>query len=216
MPIKSFNCRGEECRKNIVKRYDLKLIAHTKLLNGQSKKSCAGVLLTDTYYTFEYKDKTNKLIEGSFFCGHVVAKNFMELANITPIPIFNPLSIERGDNESEETASNEESSSKDDYKKKWNPIAKQLYNAINLIIVCWNTPIYGKLARFKSDLLKYKYAKPYLDRIKFVNDVIAKDSKKRTLTQMLVELRVQNPTLKHFDFQLLFEELKAFDVESNF
>lgn len=216
MSNKPFNCRGEQCRKDIVRRYNLKLIAHTKLLKNQSKKSCANVPLTDTYYTFEYQDKTNQSNKGSFFCGHVVAKHFMELANIASIPIFNPLSIESVNNEPEVATSNEESTSEDDNKKKWNPVAKQLYNAINLIIVCWNTPIYGKLAKFKSDLLKYKSSKPYLDRIKFVNDVIAKDSKKRTLTQMLEDLRVQNPTLKHFDFQLLFEELKATDVESKF
>lgn len=213
---KNFNCRGEQCRKEMVQKYNLKLIAFTKLLNGQSKKSCASVLLTDAYYTFEYESKITKYDKGSFFCGHVVAKNFMELANIASVPIFNPLHSENNENYSNKGSNKEKSLSKEDFKNNWHPLAKQLYNAINLIIVCWNTPIYGRLALYKSDLLKYKYAKPYLERIKFVNDVIEKDSKKRTLTKMLEDLRVLNPDLKQFEFNLLSDELKNNDIVSMF
>ena len=222
MKIKHFNCRGEHRRNEIVKNYNLKLIAFTKLLNGQDKISCAGSKCTDVYYTFQYESKTNQNDKGSFFCGRKAAKNFMDIANIEPIKLFNPLSVNNTYDFKNETTRNENSSEKeeysssDDYKKKWNPIAEQFHNAINLIIVCWNTPIYGKLAKLKADVMKYKYREPFIERIEFVNDVISNDKKNRTLTQMVDDLRTDNPTLKHFNFDLLEEKLNAKKIKSNF
>ncbi|WP_167397268.1 hypothetical protein [Lysinibacillus mangiferihumi] len=52
MNIPKFSCRGKVRREEIVKQYNLKIIARTKLLNGQSKKSSVGGECTDehTYY----------------------------------------------------------------------------------------------------------------------------------------------------------------------
>lgn len=223
MKVKRFNCREKHRREEIVENYNLNLIAFTKLLNGQDKNSCAGGKCTDVYYTFQYENKSNKYDNGSFFCGKVAAKNFMELANITPIKLFNPLLEDNTYETKKESSLNVKSSEKekypssdDDFKNKWDPVAEQFHNAINLIIVCWNVPIYGKLARLKADVMKYKYREPFIERIEFVNDVIAKDKKNRTLTQMIEDLRNDNPTLKHFKFDLLKEKLNAEKIKSNF
>ena len=218
----TLNCREEHRRVDIVKDYDLELVAYTKLLKGQDKISCAGPKCTDKYYTFQYKHKMDENNIGSFFCGGEAAKSFMRLANIEPIKLFNPLSGESSNDSDEEDTLSDSSkesknhSSNEDYKKKWNPIAKQLHNAINLLIVCWNVPIYGTLARYKADVIKYKYREPFFERIKFVNNVIGMDKKNRTLTQMLEELRADNPRLKHFSFDLLEKELSVRDIKSNF
>lgn len=218
----TLNCREEYRREDIVKNYNLELIAFTKLLKGQEKISCAGPKCTDKYYTFQYKHKTDENNNGSFFCGINTAESFMRLANIEPIELFNPLSGESTNNSdeketlSENSTESENSSSNDGYKRKWNPIAKQLHNAINLLIVCWDIPIYGPLARYNADVLKYYYNEPFVWKIKFVNNVIAKDIKNRTLTQMVEDLRADNPTLKHYDFNLLEKELSAKNIKSNF
>lgn len=220
MKANQLNCREEHRREEIVKRYDLKLIAFTKLLKGQDKNSCAGAKCTNKYYTFQYQNKTNKYDNGSFFCGIDAAKSFIRLANIEPIKLFNPLSGEStnhsNDGNPNETTVEGEDYPYKDYMNKWDPIAKQLHNAINLIIVCWNIPIYGKLARIKAAMMEYKYKPPYPEQIEFVNDVIAKDKKNRTLTQMVDDLRTDNPTLKHFTFELLEEKLSTKGIKSNF
>ncbi|MBX8945870.1 hypothetical protein [Lysinibacillus sp. K60] len=223
MKSNQLNCREEHRREEIVEKYNIKLIAHTKLLKGQDKISCAGAKCTNKYYTFQYENKKDKYDNGSFFCGAEAAKSFIRLANLEPIKIFNPLSGENTRELDDETPHNENSTEgtdnsakDDDYKNKWNPTAKQLHTAINLIIVCWDIPIYGKLARYKADVMKYKYREPFFERIEFVNDVIAKDKKNRTLTQMVDDLRTDNPTLKHFNFDLLEEKLTVKGIKSNF
>ncbi|WP_285399188.1 hypothetical protein [Lysinibacillus sp. fls2-241-R2A-57] len=81
------------------------------------------------------------------------------MANLKPIKLFNPLSGESTNDSNEEdtlsecSTESENHSSNADYKNKWNPIAKQLHNAINLIIVCWDIPIYGTLGNQPGGIL---------------------------------------------------------------
>ncbi|WP_197143239.1 hypothetical protein [Lysinibacillus sphaericus] len=210
-----FSCRGKARREEIVKQYNLKIIAHTKLLNGQSKKSSAGGECTDEYYTFQYENKNQakKYDNGTFLCGYAAAEHFMALTNLEDIPLFNPL-LGISSSNTTESSSGGIAPPRDDMK--WNPIAEQFHNAINLIIVCWNTPIYGKLARYKADVMKYYYNYPADWKIESLNDVIGKDKKNRTLTKMVEDLRIDNPTLKHFSFDLLEAKLSAMDIKSNF
>lgn len=64
-------------------------------------------------------------------------------------------------------------------KTKWNEMAKQLYNAIMILIVDWNAKPDTLLFDLKKEAEKYKYCVPKLWRIEKVNNVIAKDYNKR-------------------------------------
>lgn len=56
------NCRGVNTRIKIVEQYDIKLIARTRLLNGQIERSDAEAKLTDQYYVFQCTAKNDDRI----------------------------------------------------------------------------------------------------------------------------------------------------------
>ncbi|OWA34243.1 hypothetical protein B9G55_18155 [Saccharibacillus sp. O16] len=201
-------CRGLETRRKLKEEYDLKPIAHVRLLTGQQRRSCTGNLLTDSYYCFSYK-KHNGKDEGDFLCGEHAATSFLELTGHKKIPLFDPLShqgtLKAGKNIDSISSA-----------EKWNPIAKQLYDAINLLLICWGSMPGQALRDISEKLLKYKNCPPFPSQIKAVNIVISKDKKERTLNQMLDELRIQNKSLRQFDFSLLTHVLKEEKVEKTF
>jgi len=207
--INMFNCRGEKCREEKVKEYEIIPLSHSKLLIGQQKKSCTGDILTDSYYLFEYKKKIDPSDTGGFYCGSHAAKHFLQLINHPGLPLFNPLS-QLGVTNAQTV------SSYSSVKKKWDPKAKELYDAINLLIICWDTPIYGALAKIKAGLEKFPDKEPFDKKILFVNNVIKKDARKRVLTQMLNDLRNLNPSLRQFTFNQLNAVLNSKNVDSYF
>lgn len=221
--MKTFSCHGNKCREQLVNDYRLTPRANTKLLNGQTKISCTGQKLTDSYYTFEYQHKQNEEDAGAFFCGYKSAQHFLKLLEQEHLPIFNPLhAVNEGPKtatpkkEADQLEPAEATQEDKESKVVWNDTALQLYNAINLLIICWNKPIHGKLGEHKSALEKYRQYEPYLYRIAYVNNVVGKDAKKRSLTQMLKDLRIQNPTLKEYDFSLLTGALEKEGKVSHF
>ncbi|MCM3707904.1 hypothetical protein M3205_19745 [Cytobacillus firmus] len=200
-------CRGNSNRQKIINDYDLRAVAHVKLLIGQTKKSCTGDLLTDSYYCFTYKNKMNQT-QGSFFCGTYAANHFLTLMGKQPLPLFNPLSSTAGSTGQKSGTSNNKSN--------WDPAAKELYNAINLLIIAWNTNIKSFLADIRDNLERYPSQKPFISKIKSVNTIISKDSKKRTLQMMISELRENNPDLRGFSFNHLDSLLSSEGVKSYF
>lgn len=198
-----FSCKGPECRKQKVKEYEIRPIAHVKLLTGQSKISCTGQKLKDAYYLFDYQHKTNKQDNGSFYCGTVAARDFLTLTKEKPLELFNPfIEPPRPFNEASDS--------------KWSAEALELYIALHLIIICWDMPIYGRLIKIKRSLEKKPYLKPHYDDVVFINNVIGKDSKKRTLTYMLEELRENNQALYAFQFPRLTYWLNQNKIMSKF
>ena len=216
--MKTIYCRGPECRENIVKTYIVRPTAHSKLLNGQSKQSCTGQVLTDTYYSFECINRVNPKDVRILFCGYRAAEHFLELINHEGLPLFDPLQSDftSAANQSKSSPQEKGDTINTRITKKWNDEAKQLYEAINLLVMCWNASIYGRLAKYKEDLEKFRDYKPYLERVEYVNSIITKDFKKRTLTQMLDDLRKDNPKLKQFKFDLLDKMLNEKGIVSKF
>ncbi|PHG45977.1 hypothetical protein [Bacillus wiedmannii] len=145
-----FNCRGPENRVRLLEKYNVKPISHTKLLKGQVKRSCAKEMLTDEYYIFTYHAKNNINESGTFVCGTHVARHFLELLHLEPLPLFNPL---KGNNENVDLNDNLNGNSGGG-NIVWDPLAKELYNAINLLIVCWDKALYGTLLRIKEELIR--------------------------------------------------------------
>ncbi|WP_238991256.1 hypothetical protein [Staphylococcus aureus] len=99
--------------------------------------------------------------------------------------------------------------------KKWNPLALQLSEAINLLISYINIPIDGTLANIKLDVDTYYYSEPFKSKVKAVNTIIGKLVKDKTLTEMREELAKEN-NLREFDFSLLDEVIQSYNVDSKF
>lgn len=201
-------CRGQKNRQKIIEDYELRAVAHVKLLQGQTKISCTGDNLTDSYYCFTYKKK-NSSAKGTFLCGTHAANHFLKLMGTQPLPLFNPLSSSSLSTRTQDGNSSSQTS-------KWNPAAKELYNAINLLIISWNTNIKSFLADIRDNLEKYPTQIPSLSKVKTVNTIISKDIKGRTLQSMISELRQQNPELRTFSFTHLDCLLSTENIKSYF
>ncbi|MHC5783288.1 hypothetical protein [Aliivibrio fischeri] len=173
------------------------------------KNIAVQVAYCDSYYCFEYKGKNNGHDIGAFYCGEPTAKKFLALTGGDDVPLFNPL-------KSDSLSVSGNSSSVGGAKRKVDPATKQLLNAINLLVVCWDTAPYGKLAKIKQDRTKYSYRPPFESEVEYVNLVIGYDYQGRNLQQMIERLRKDNPTLKNYEFGLLTSVLESVDIESNF
>ena len=204
----AFNCRTEKKRMEIVRDYTLTPYLYTRLLNGQTKMSCTGDKLTDKYYLFEYVGKSNPKDTGTFYCGSLAANHFLQLIGNPDIQEFNPLKASTSVNGSSSSGNS------GTVKTKWNDVAKELYNAICLLTICWDTHKDGPLLKIKAKLERYKYSAPYFSQVKAVNTMISKDPKNRTLTQMIEELRLKNPTLKEYSFEKLKAILNEKQIKS--
>lgn len=143
-------CRGEDTRREIVKSHELYPIAHVQLLVGQTKTSCTGDALTDAYYCFFYKSRTGA-DQGTILCGEHAAKDFLQLIGHAGLPLFNPLLTQSG------ASGTGVSRTVQGAHAKWDLTAKQLHDAINLLVVCWSSPPGPVLFDIKSKLEKFSY-----------------------------------------------------------
>lgn len=204
-------CRGKDTRREIVQKNELRPIAHVRLLAGQTKRSCTGDVLTDAYYCFSYKQRGGSTESGSFFCGEHAARHFLELLGEKPLPLFDPLSAAGvgvpGAVGGVAAVSQQRAS--------WDPTAKQLYNALNLLVVCWDSPPGPVLANIKKKVELFGDRSPFLSQVKAVNTIISRDFKKRTLTEMIDELAIENK-IKPYRFELLNEVLEKAGIESKY
>lgn len=201
-------CRGENTRREIVKNYEVHPVAHVQLLAGQVKTSCTGDTLTNAYYCFSYKSRHSE-DEGTILCGEHAAKDFLQLINHPGLPLFNPLRALSGGGTSTGGSLPQGS------QIKWDPTAKQLHNAIHLLIVCWSSPPGPALGAIKSKIEKFSSRTPFASQIKAINTILRKDVKRRTLTQMVSDI-AQSNSIKTYDFSLLDAVLAAEGVTSNF
>lgn len=203
------NCRGTKTRQLIVKNYNVKPVAHIKLLAGQSKHSDAEAIIKDEYYIFTATRKSDGKIE-TIQCGMGAARDFLNILNISGLPIFNPLKVEYNNK-------NVSKEKKDTNVDVWNETAKQLYNAIMWLIIAWDAKPNTPLFEFKDDILEYKNLNPFDWKIKRVNTVIKNGGKGRTLTEIVDDFRVNN-TIKDeiCSFSLLTDRMtKILDDNGN-
>lgn len=206
------SCRGEEKKEALVKQYELKPIAYLKLLNNQEKKGCCGKV-TDSYYAFNARNRSTDEVE-SFYVGYHCAERLLELIPHEKLRLFNPLqsiqskSVNISGIRGENTLSDARIA----------PLNLELSNAIHLLCTTWGQPPHSTLLSY----LEYIRQRPG-DRtqdftiIKF-NEILGKDRGgrgRRTLSQMIEELRKDNPTMKHFSFPLMSEILEKYNENSN-
>ena len=126
--IKIKDCRGDDKKRALIRKYKIRPIAYIKLLNNQKKYGCCGKL-KDKYYAFEAIDEKAKK-KGSFFVGYECGKRFLELLEIDKKDypkLFNPLKNQTNI-------------------EKMDIINREVYNAIMIITMSWNGSPYGDYA----------------------------------------------------------------------
>lgn len=208
--VNMMNLRGDENRNKFVKKYDLKPISHQKLLKGQTKDSVGGSDLTDRYYCFVYNKKGESQTY-TFICGYHIAESLLEKTNQQKLPLFNPIKSCSNSNESNGAKTNGNNQNN----KKWNEVAYQLSNAINLLISYRNKPIDRVLAKIHLKINKYYYKEPFDSEVKSVNTIIGKLLRHKTLQNAVTELSEEND-IKKYDFSLLNQVLNKYELKSNF
>ncbi len=67
----------------------------------------------------------------------------------------------------------------------------------------------------RDKVIKFRKSEPFLSQIKAINTIISKDFQKRTLTEMIDDLRKSND-IKRYDFNLLISKLEAEGIKSYF
>lgn len=201
-------CRGVDTRREICNEYVMHPLAHVQLLAGQTKKSCTGDSLTNAYYCFHYKSRKNA-DKGTILCGEHAAKDFLQIIGHIGLPLFNPLIAQGG------AGGAGNSGTPQSAQMKWNATAKQLHDAIHLLVVCWSSPPGPVLFDIKTKLEKFSDKPPFASQVKAINTVVGRDARKRTLSQMVSDLAKDNP-IKTYDFSLLDAVLVAENVASNF
>lgn len=208
------DCRSTEKRQWIVRNYTVEPVAHIRLLAGQKKHSDAGATIERDYYIFEAVNNANgekEIIQ----CGMGAARDFLELLNHEGLPLFNPL---HGDGEAG-GAGGEHAGGADGRRAQetWNPVAKQLYNAIMWLIIAWDAKPGTPLFEFRSDIVKYKKFTPFGWKVKRVNSAIQNGGKGRTLTEIIDGFRRNNNVRDDLcQFDLLIDIINNYtDQEGN-
>ncbi|MBU5469803.1 hypothetical protein KQI85_05400 [Falcatimonas sp. MSJ-15] len=180
-------CRSEKTRQYIVDNYNVVPVAHIQLLNGQTKHSDAGQTIENDYYIFEATSKVNGKKE-IIQCGMTAARDFLKKINHEGLPLFNPL---HGEGEIGKKG-NKTSGGNESKEVKWNPVAKQLYNAIMWVIVIIDAKPNTAIYEVKEKVWKFKSYEPFPSQVKAVNTIIGKNIVGKTLTEAIDELRHDN------------------------
>lgn len=206
--LEHLDCYGEKNRESIVNEYNIELLIYAKLLNGKTKHSDARDTLTDRYYEFLCNHKTDKSVQKIITCGSGAGEHLIKLAELKRPKIFNPLigegnGVHGGGGNGTDTST------------QWDPLTKELYNAIRWLICCWDIIPYGKLLDIKKGLEDYYYNEPFASKIIYINNVLNKDKRGRTLTQMINEFRVNN-NIREYNFNLINIKLRESNIKSFF
>ena len=185
------DCRSTERRQWIVANYNVTPVAHIQLLAGQTKHSDAGATIENDYYIFEAVNKISGVKE-LIQCGMGAAKDFLKLLYHEGLPIFNPLHGEHGGGQGGNPGGNPGGNGGRRETEVWNPVAKQLYNAIMWVIVIINADPKTPIFNIKKEVEERKGSKYLQSQVRAVNTIISKNFPGRTLTEAIEELKAQN------------------------
>ncbi|RZV39926.1 MAG: hypothetical protein EVJ48_03110 [Candidatus Acidulodesulfobacterium acidiphilum] len=214
------NCRGDKNKENLTKLYLIKPLTHLKLNKGQVEKCCCGDKINDNdsnseCYIFSCTSKTgNQPIPSTFFAGMGCSAKILEMTYAHKLPVFNPFE-EESESEYEIDTSNG-GSSQNIAKVKWDPLNKELYKAINILILSWNIrdlSKYSTIVKILSFLESKKEIRTYKWAVEAINTMIAKDKKKRKIKDMLKDLGYKTKNIK---FPEIGDLLKAENIGNNF
>lgn len=201
------NCRTRKKKEEFCKQYYIQPVNYIKLLNGQNKEGCCGPL-DDKYYTFSYKPKGDYDAQAKyFFVGTHCANEFLNIIKHETLSLFNPLIYELGNN-----VSGDGDSSGSNGKVSIHPFNRELLTAINMLCISWDIIAESGL----ESIIKFTNTRstdPNFNGIEWFNKIVAKDARKRTLRQMIDELRETND-LKEMRFDLLNQYLNERGIQN--
>lgn len=202
------NCRGSGRRQEIVNNYEIECMAHIRLINGVTIRSDAERDITRTYYIFRCINKENPKNEEQICCGEGAGRELLALAGITAPIIFNMLHEEHNGGGGHNGGAEIEN-----HVIVWNDAAKQLYDAIMILITAWNMkpgPIYDYLREAR----RYSYCVPYASRVEKINNILHRNN--TSLRNVLNGLAQNNPNLREYHFDLLEDILHQEGIISYF
>ncbi len=191
----------------IVNNYDIKCVAHINLLQGVIIRSDAGRDIIKTYYLFTCKNRRNETVE-KICCGEGAGRDLLALANIEAPPIFNMLK-EDCSGFGEYNGNHNFDGKKN---RQWHPAAKQLYNAIMILITVWNLKP-GKIYEYKAQAEEYFYCPPFANRIEKINNILQRH---KTSMRKILDGLAQDNHLREFHFDLLEAILHEAGIVSYF
>jgi hypothetical protein len=207
------SCRGDNKKQKIIEKYNIKPIIHTKILNGQALNGCCRDEIKDSYYQFVLEEENSK-DRYYIVVGKHCADRFIDLGNLEKLSLFNPFQNIGGDNKSgkKDTKGNSEDGNQSNA---MTPLNKELYQAINLLLIYWGgKPPYGKL----EEILQYLRKNPTLNTqswaIEKFNDILGKDATNKTLCEMIEYFKRDNPLIE-FSFLNLDKVLENSQQKSN-
>ncbi|MEJ8605594.1 hypothetical protein JSO56_01510 [Riemerella anatipestifer] len=187
------NCYGSKNKKLLVENYDVNPILYLKLLPNQSKDGCCGRLTTN-YYIFSAINKaTNKEI--LFYAGKHCAEEILKLIQKPKLELFNPLSVDLYQNMGGRNSSITT-------KIKLDSTNNELIEAIKVISVAWSSTPPPSILK----IIEYTLSNPMVINykgIEWVNKSLTKDFKNRTLSEIVQDLKKENPRLRDFTFERL-------------
>ncbi|MBC9786324.1 hypothetical protein H1S01_17840 [Heliobacterium chlorum] len=196
--MEEFRCFGEDRRKEIVAEYHVKPIAHVRLLNHQEKHSCTGKLLTESYYCFSYQKKLgNDKVIKTFFCGRPTAEHFLKLLNMQKLKMFDPLRHEEG----RPGGNGGVGGGVGGNLLNWDPLAKELSNAINLTLIYKDKAPEGTIAKIKYEIESSPNNRPLKHYVKSVNTIM-KGLNRKNLQEVISELKSKGNNIRNFDFSI--------------
>lgn len=193
----SINCFGDKRKQILVEDNIIYPLLYLGLLPNQSKIGCCGKLTTN-YYIFNAENKKTKK-ENLFYAGKHCAEEILKLIGKPKLGLFNPLSIVSH----KEQNNNKKSSNIDNNLV---PINKELINAIKIISIAWSSIPPSSILKIIEFTLKNPNLINY-NGIVWVNNSVSKDYKNRTLTEIVQDLKNENPDLRNFTFDNLKKEM---------
>ena len=194
------NIRGKNNRSRLVGQYNFTPIGRVKLLPWQnSRKSAAGGSITDECYEFSYRAKSGSK-GGTLYCGSTAAQCLLSLLGQSNIPLFDPFVSSQGGSGAAGQAGGGASI-------QWDPVAKELFNAICVLSACCAIKIDPSLpiGKIKGRLLAKPSHQPSNNDINHFNNIINTFLKGKTLTAEIQAKanRYPNAGIQPFNFNNL-------------
>lgn len=207
------SCRCDNKKKEIIEKYNIQPIIHTRILNGQTFNGCCKDEIKDSYYQFILEEKNSK-DRYYIVVGKHCADRFIDIGNLENPPLFNPLQNIGGDSKSG-TKNTKGNGKEGNQSNVMTPLNKELYQAIHLLLIYWGgKPPYGKL----EEILQYLRKNPTLDTqswaIQKFNNILGKDATNKTLCEM-IEYFSRDNQLIEFSFSNLEKVLEDNKQKSN-
>ncbi len=195
MPIDSL--RGDTAKQNLIRNYSVTPIVYVRLLStqGERRNSCGGTL-THHYYQFEaVRNGSNE--KETFYVGDDCGRQILNLLNIphSHVRLFDPIDANIAGGGNHGGGNNVNAG----HHVAMHPLARELFEAINLIFMYHDNEPFGMFAKMLEDIRKYPTSAPFTSKFKSVNTYLR--NKGLSMQSMLTQLQHNNHGFRNFTFE---------------